>query len=180
MLKINVLIVFLLFYFICTYSGVVGAGSSKLNVQNSESIKIQTGEKLVLECPQSNPTWFYQSRDIDTEDLIVTRHGVVNVDYKHKLTCSNSIAKHKIISINKVDIEDEGIYTCLYTISSSDDSVDNVDGYEEENIDLKESYAIQQRYIFNVTVYSKLSSIFPSLWKLFFNKFQFSSFKSTY
>lgn len=116
------------------------------NEYQIEAYKILAGETLRLECPQSNPTWFYRNPETNIEDLIVTRHGIINVEYKHKIT-SHATLKHKIIFINKVNVEDDGIYSCLYTknMLTSNDNAD--DGMT----------SLQQRFTFNVTVYSKYS-----------------------
>lgn len=110
----------------------------------TENFKALKGETVRLECPQPDPTWFFRSSDREIEDLIVTRHGIINVDYKYKITC-HPVLKHQTISINKVDIEDEGIYSCLYTSTAPSKSSNENDG---------EIIAVQHRLNFNVSVYS--------------------------
>ena len=110
--------------------------------QQIETIKILAGETLSMECPKTSPTWFYRSSEKNNEDLIVTRHGVVNVEYKQKIT-SHSILKHKIIFINKISPFDDGIYSCLYAKSLQN---------EGEDVAI-----MQERHMFNVSVYSKFA-----------------------
>lgn len=128
-----------------------------------ELYKALIGETVRLECPQPNPTWFFRrsssssssgsigsgisspsSSNNNLEDLIVTRHGVINADYKYKIMCHMTL-KHKVIIVNNVEFEDEGLYTCLYTLPASLDA----DGTGS-------SSSVQYRYVFNVTVYSEL------------------------
>lgn len=135
-----------------------------------ESYKALLGETVRLECPQMNPTWFFRrvnsqqasadghltaasgASDSQTgysnqEDLIVTRHGVINADYKYKIMCHMSL-KHKVIIVNNIEFDDEGLYTCLYTQPISSDLA----GSDSINADTN---PVQFRYVFNVTVYSK-------------------------
>ena len=68
--------------------------------------------------------------------------------------------KHKVIIVNNVDFEDEGLYTCLYTLpsdimsnsffSKNSDISTNENGFSNYNGNL-----LQYRHVFNVTVYSK-------------------------
>lgn len=111
-----------------------------------ESIKVLIGDQLRIECPQMNPTWFYRRVSRKNEDLVVTRHGVINVEYKQKIT-THPLLKHKIIFINKIDADDDGVYSCLYT-KSMQNSFNN---YGDESM----MPIIQERYSFNVSVYSK-------------------------
>ena len=125
-------------------SGQVSPPSSRIQY---ESYKALYGETVRLECPQPNPTWFFRRHDENgiesVEDLIVTRHGIINADYKYKIMCHVTL-KHKVMVINSIEFEDEGLYTCLYTMpsSSGDSFIDN-------------SQPAQYRYVFNVTVFSK-------------------------
>lgn len=125
-----------------------------------EPYKALAGETIRLECPQPNPTWFFRrQKSGDTErnfniggpgeDLIVTRHGIVNADYKYKIMCHMTL-KHKVIIINNVGFDEEGLYTCLYTQPES--------VYYNGNAGLmasNDNSVRQYRYVFNVTVYSK-------------------------
>lgn len=129
-----------------------------------ETYKALLGETVRLECPQPNPTWFFRKRnsddnkDSDVEDLIVTRHGIINADYKYKIMCHVTL-KHQVIIINNIDFEEEGLYTCLYTLPSLNAadspfiSNRNEDGDDDEKS--SSSMPTQYRYVFNVTVYSK-------------------------
>lgn len=125
--------------------------------------------KVRLECPQPNPTWFYRRLNQDqtlnkqpadnskidgTEDLIVTRHGIINADYKYKIMCHMSL-KHKVIIINNIEFEDEGLYTCLYTLPT--DIL--ASSFYGKNNDMENNFngnLIQYRHVFNVTVYSNI------------------------
>jgi hypothetical protein len=149
-----------------------------------ESYKALAGETVRLECPQPNPTWFFRraltsSQDKagagefedanknkeGAEDLIVTRHGVINADYKYKIMCHVTL-KHKVIVINNVDFEDEGLYTCLYTLSTPDASesegkhgvapslLSPYAAYNNEHVLNPDGSPVQYRYVFNVSVYS--------------------------
>lgn len=140
-----------------------------VNTSNEQPLKIQTsnlkpkieyelykalvGETVRLECPQSNPTWFFRkfsdsSSINNVEDIIVTRHGIINSDYKYKIMCHMTL-KHKVILINNIDFGEEGLYTCLYTLPS--ESISKTD--QSTNL-------VQFRYVFNVTVYSNIINIF--------------------
>jgi len=119
----------------------------------TENYKALKGETVRLECPQPDPTWFFRSSDREIEDLIVTRHGIINVDYKYKITC-HPVVKHQTISINKIDIEDEGIYSCLYTSTNSPKPSSENDG---------EIIAVQHRLNFNVSVYTLISGLSMSV-----------------
>ncbi len=128
-----------------------------------EPYKALAGETIRLECPQPNPTWFFRrpkhgehEKNFNIggpgEDLIVTRHGIINADYKYKIMCHITL-KHKVIIINNVGFDEEGLYTCLYT--QPDNAFLN-----SANSGLMASNDIsmrQYRYVYNVTVYSKLS-----------------------
>jgi hypothetical protein len=139
-----------------------------------ESHKALLGETIRLECPQPNPTWFFRRVSLDSsgsnskyfsgassssanknaaEDIIVTRHGIINADYKYKIMCHMTL-KHKVIIVSNIDMDDEGLYTCLYTMP-----VGSVDGGEAGvQADGSVNNLAQYRYVFNVTVYS--TSIF--------------------
>ena len=150
---------------------------SNTNNQNQnirhETYKALLGETVRLECPQPNPTWFFRKRnsednkDSNVEDLIVTRHGIINADYKYKIMCHVTL-KHQVIIINNIDFDEEGLYTCLYTLpslvgaespfisNSFDMNNRNDDAYEEKSeSSSSSSMPTQYRYVFNVTVYSK-------------------------
>ena len=137
-----------------------------------EAYKALAGETIRLECPQPNPTWFFRrlkggdsataAADLGGgagEDLIVTRHGIINADYKYKIMCHITL-KHKVIIINNIDFDEEGLYTCLYTQPPSSDQfyANNNEGLLKTN-ELATNNNLQYRYVFNVTVYSKLSFI---------------------
>jgi len=132
-----------------------------------ETYKALVGETVRLECPQPNPTWFFRrtassenvnmNNNNNKEDLIVTRHGIINADYKYKIMCHISL-KHKVIIINNIDFEEEGLYTCLYTLpieqSKSIASLANTNYMVEDELsDVLNT--VQYRHVFNVTVYSK-------------------------
>jgi hypothetical protein len=110
-----------------------------------ETVKVLLGDTLSIECPQVNATWFYRSLKNKNEDLIVTRHGIVNAEYKRKITM-HPILKHKIIFISKVEADDDGVYSCLYT-KSMQNSFNDYDDIVP---------IIQERRSFNITVYSEL------------------------
>ena len=135
-----------------------------------EAYKALAGETIRLECPQPNPTWFFRrlkggdstAAAVDVgggvgEDLIVTRHGIINADYKYKIMCHITL-KHKVIIINNIDFDEEGLYTCLYTQPQSSDQfyANNNDGLLKTN-ELVTNNNLQYRYVFNVTVYSKFN-----------------------
>ena len=146
-----------------------------------ESYKALVGETVRLECPQPNPTWFYRkfnnnpadllnnNNNNEAEDLIVTRHGIINADYKYKIMCHLTL-KHKVIIINNIDFDEEGLYTCLYTmptsVASSDGKPPSLSSYYSNNGDSNfysndgTGNPVQYRYVFNVTVYSKFISLF--------------------
>lgn len=119
-----------------------------------ENYKAIVGETVRLECPQPNPTWFFRRMNSEepnantVEDLIVTRHGIINGDYKYKIMCHMTL-KHKVIIINNIDFEEEGLYTCLYTLPNE------VSSNSILTSDSAINQPIQYRYVFNVTVYSK-------------------------
>ena len=130
-----------------------------------ETYKALVGETVRLECPQPNPTWFFRRTassdnaniNNNKEDLIVTRHGIINADYKYKIMCHISL-KHKVIIINNIDFEEEGLYTCLYTMpieqTKSIASLANTNYMVEDELsDVLNT--VQYRHVFNVTVYSK-------------------------
>ena len=139
-----------------------------------ESYKALAGETVRLECPQPNPTWFFRRTSRDTsgddgsvgsvEDLIVTRHGIINADYKYKIMCHVTL-KHKVIVINSIDFEDEGLYTCLYTMPVEANRAALGKSFASLNSELTsllisggsggDSNPIQYRHVFNVSVYSK-------------------------
>jgi hypothetical protein len=141
-----------------------------------ESYKALVGETVRLECPQPNPTWFYRkfnnnpadllnTNNNEAEDLIVTRHGIINADYKYKIMCHLTL-KHKVIIINNIDFDEEGLYTCLYTMptgsGSNDGKPPSLSSYYSNNAESNfysndgTGNPVQYRYVFNVTVYSKL------------------------
>jgi len=160
--------------------------SSQSNAAANQNIRHETykallGETVRLECPQPNPTWFFrrsrhqkQNGDSSTtnnndnvEDLIVTRHGIINADYKYKIMCHVTL-KHQVIIINNIDFDEEGLYTCLYTQSPPPSSLlansfinlsdgDNENNDQDYNGESRSSNSMpaQYRYVFNVTVYSK-------------------------
>jgi hypothetical protein len=149
-----------------------------------ETYKALVGETVRLECPQPNPTWFFRrtsntenlktNNNNNKEDLIVTRHGIINADYKYKIMCHISL-KHKVIIINNIDFEEEGLYTCLYTMpieqSKSIASLANTNYMvEDELTDVLNT--VQYRHVFNVTVYSKICSC-NIFFLAFFNYFSF-------
>lgn len=119
-----------------------------------ELYKALIGETVRLECPQPNATWFFRkfnsepSSNDNLDDIIVTRHGIINSDYKYKIMCHMTL-KHKVILINNIDFNEEGLYTCLYTLPP--DSVSKTNSFIHQ---VKDS--IQFRYVFNVTVYSNI------------------------
>lgn len=110
-----------------------------------ELYKAIQGETLRLECPQPNSTWFFRKASNSLEDLIVTRHGIINVDYKYKIMCHVNL-KHKVIIVNNVEFDDEGLYTCLYSLPASNPNID--DEYSHMT-----SSSVQHQHVFNVTVY---------------------------
>ncbi|CAF0732571.1 unnamed protein product [Brachionus calyciflorus] len=124
-----------------------------------ELYKALLGETVRLECPQPNPTWFFRhissddtSTNNNVENIIVTRHGIINSDYKYKIMCHMTL-KHKVIIINNIDFDEEGLYTCLYTIPSDQSSkVGQLNADSTTN-------PIQFRYVFNVTVYTLLNGV---------------------
>ena len=138
-------IIYLLFLLFSTFYNCCESTNQKIYVI-FESVKVLIGDTLSIECPQSNATWFYRSVKNKNEDLIVTRHGIVNAEYKRKITM-HPILKHKIIFISKVEADDDGVYSCLYTKSMQN----NFNDYDDEIIPI-----IQERRSFNVSVYSKL------------------------
>jgi hypothetical protein len=149
-----------------------------------ETYKALLGETVRLECPQPNPTWFFRrsrhqkqngdstssttnnKNNDNVEDLIVTRHGIINADYKYKIMCHVTL-KHQVIIINNIDFDEEGLYTCLYTQSPPPSSLlsnsftladgDNENNDQDYNGESRSSNSMptQYRYVFNVTVYSK-------------------------
>ena len=125
-----------------------------------ETYKALLGETVRLECPQPNPTWFFRRLNSDnsksSEDLIVTRHGIINADYKYKIMCHVTL-KHQVIIINNIDFDEEGLYTCLYTqplveAPFQSKGLGDISGGQN-------SGPAQYRYVFNVTVYSKFFSV---------------------
>ena len=140
-----------------------GVAASQPSIQY-ESYNALLGDSIRLKCPQANPTWFFRrsATEFDVlpssaprEDLIVTRHGIINADYKHKILCHITY-KHQIIIINKVGFDEEGLYTCLYT--QAPPHVPEKSYYATNEVTETETSAtnlIQYRYVFNVTVYSK-------------------------
>lgn len=160
------------------YNGFAGqppnSAGSQLPKIKYETYKALAGETVRLECPQPNPTWFFRKASDSTEDLIVTRHGIINADYKYKIMCHMTL-KHKVIIINNIDFDEEGLYTCLYTqpvelsksnaipsLSASINSFyannlnENGNGNGEASLKSNDlSNPVQFRYVFNVTVYSK-------------------------
>ena len=133
-----------------------------------EAYKALAGETVRLECPQPNPTWFFRRLNRDNsnpnnlEDLIVTRHGIINADYKYKIMCHVTL-KHQVIIINNIDFEEEGLYTCLYT-----QPVNAEAGFHpvKSLTDKNNNSPVQYRYVFNVSVYSKLSTLICYTFKL--------------
>lgn len=117
-----------------------------------EAYKALSGETVRLECPQPNPTWFYRRLNNNVEDLIVTRHGIINADYKYKIMCHVTL-KHQVIIINSIDFDEEGLYTCLYTDSSESSALSNDEMQSPK----------QYRHVFNVTVYTLISSLSMSV-----------------
>jgi len=78
--------------------------------------------------------------------------------------------KHKVIIVNNVDFEDEGLYTCLYTLPS--DMIQNSFFSKNNDVSANENTfsnfngnLLQYRHVFNVTVYSKIN-----LFYTFFNE----------
>ena len=156
------------------YGGFVANSGGQIPKIKYETYKALAGETVRLECPQPNPTWFFRKASDSTEDLIVTRHGIINADYKYKIMCHMTL-KHKVIIINNIDFDEEGLYTCLYTqpvelsksnsIPSLSASINsfyannmNENGNGNSELSLKSndlSNPVQYRYVFNVTVYSK-------------------------
>ena len=132
--------------------------SSRIKVEN---YKAMVGETVRFECPQPNPTWFFRRVNNDdanrskngvastVEELIVTRYGIINAEYKYKIMCHSTL-KHKVIIINNVEFDDEGLYTCLYTQpqNGGDVVVSASEAAGSNNM-------AQFRYVFNLTVYSK-------------------------
>jgi hypothetical protein len=130
------------------------------NAIQVDTLKVLLGDRLSFDCPQPNPTWFFRSRETDREDIIVTRYGVINVDYKNRISCSGSgLVSHKTITLNKADFDNDGIYTCLYTISTNNNDYDSTVSNQDQQ---QQVLMIQQRHAFNVSVYSESdkSSIF--------------------
>lgn len=124
---------------------------------NGEFIKALVGENVQLECPSGeDATWFFRSIDKENEDLIVTRHGIITAPYKKKLTCLTNI-NHKTIIVNKIQINDEGTYTCLYSI--------NTDNWDVDAVSVQ-----QQRYKFNVSVYTLIDGLSMSIKSSFNNQ----------
>ncbi|RNA23809.1 hypothetical protein BpHYR1_036191 [Brachionus plicatilis] len=155
---INTIILFVLF------SNVNAHSQRSVNTQSSnlqpkiqyELYKALVGETVRLECPQPNPTWFFRrfsdsSSSNNVEDIIVTRHGIINSDYKYKIMCHMTL-KHKVILINNIDFGEEGLYTCLYTLPPNTNSKTN-------SLDDMLTNPVQFRYVFNVTVYTLLSGL---------------------
>lgn len=163
-------------------TNLVGSPSAQAGLHSAPRIQYETykalaGETVRLECPQPNPTWFFRRANSDgslnsgTEDLIVTRHGIINADYKYKIMCHMTL-KHKVIIINNIDFDEEGLYTCLYTQplevvpKSNIQTLSSSSYYSNNNNEINEPSVnqgfdsnpnpIQYRYVFNVTVYSKL------------------------
>lgn len=91
-----------------------------------------------------------------TEDIIVTRHGIINADYKYKIMCHMTL-KHKVIIINNIEFDEEGVYTCLYTLPNNNNDLvsNNMITSSNDNTNFN-SNLMQYRHVFNVTVYSKL------------------------
>lgn len=117
-----------------------------------EAYKAIVGETVRLECPQPSPTWFFRNQ-MGVEDLIVTRHGIINGDYKYKIMCHMTL-KHKVIIINNIDFDEEGLYTCLYTLPSAELASKSLSN-EASDLNTVNPNTVQYRYVFNVTVYSK-------------------------
>ncbi len=89
-----------------------------------------------------------------TEDIIVTRHGIINADYKYKIMCHMTL-KHKVIIINNIEFDEEGVYTCLYTLPNNDlIASNNLLTSSNDNPNFNAN-SMQYRHVFNVTVYSK-------------------------
>ena len=124
-----------------------------------ENYKAMVGETVRFECPQPSPTWFFRRVNNDdanrakngvastVEELIVTRFGVINAEYKYKIMCHSTL-KHQVIIINNVEFDDEGLYTCLYTQPQNSDAVMSASEAGSNNM-------AQFRYVFNLTVYSE-------------------------
>lgn len=128
-----------------SYGGLAPLSSSRIHY---ELYKALAGETVRLECPQANPTWFFRKATSpigQQEDLIVTRHGIINVDYKYKIVVHMNL-KHKVIIINSVEYDDEGLYTCLYTMPTSGPVLDEELG--------QMANSVQYRHVFNVSIYS--------------------------
>jgi hypothetical protein len=132
-----------------------------------EPYKAMAGETVRLECPQPNPTWFFRQKKSGEseknfniggpgEDIIVTRHGIINADYKYKIMCHMTL-EHKVIIINNVGFDEEGLYTCLYSMPENTYYGDGNNGFgmnfNGNNVNGRQKM-IQHRYVFNVTVYS--------------------------
>lgn len=67
--------------------------------------------------------------------------------------------KHKVIIINNIEFEDEGLYTCLYTLPT--DIL--ASSFYGKNNDMENNFngnLIQYRHVFNVTVYSNLKNFY--------------------
>ena len=144
-------------------NGIGNTNNNNNNVLSSPTVKYEAykalaGETVRLECPQPNPTWFFRrlnkdnSNSNNVEDLIVTRHGIINADYKYKIMCHVTL-KHQVIIINNIDFDEEGLYTCLYTQPNLEPAFKS-----GQVMHSNDKSPIQYRYVFNVTVYSKLSS----------------------
>lgn len=130
-----------------------------------ENYKAMVGETVRFECPQPNPTWFFRRVNNDdanrakngvaaaVEELIVTRFGVINAEYKYKIMCHSTL-KHKVIIINNVEFDDEGLYTCLYTQQPQNADV-VMSAASEAGGGGGANNMAQFRYVFNLTVYSK-------------------------
>jgi hypothetical protein len=127
----------------------------------STQYKVLVGETLSLECSQNSPTWFFRSLETNIEELIVTRHGIVNVEFKNKIT-SHPILRHKILFINKINFNDDGLYSCLYTKILQNSLTNEI------------VPVLQDRQIFNVSVYSKfLRGGYDKKLFIFFSKKRF-------
>ena len=136
-------------------------------------INVLLGESVHLECPQSNPIWLFRRHKQPTdmpigtssasdvaEDLIVTRHGVIIANYKHKIKCHFK-HKHRVILLTDATFNDEGLYTCLYLqaidslASHSPSSLTRRNDSNSHFIAPQNDRQLQIRYTFNVTVFSK-------------------------
>lgn len=143
------------------FSGLQSSSQSSSSSQSRiqfELYKALVGETVRLECPQPNPTWFFRkasSPASNQEDLIVTRHGVVNVDYKYKIM-SHLSPKHKVIIINNVEFDDEGLYTCLYTLPLAGSMLGTDPDSDFMMGSAPIASSVQYRHVFNVSVYSNI------------------------